>query len=930
MKLTELEVSKKFLFEDVPCQKFDTENISVEVGRLELFGAENFLLKNIDSSFIFKITDSALSFAVKNFLQQNFIGVATVSKVTSTATKKFFCLRIVFFTQSVRFNHLEIMGGATFTKSDSSSGVKSFADFFQFDDGVCKNCFAFFVVPTQKVLILQAKDYKLLVRITGEGLNVRAFAEQIFYTSDDFQTSELSLQIGYGEITFTEEPKKFPLRVAEILFAVPSYIKIWNEYAEREGDFLLNRARAVGEISYKQEVKINDDKITLTLIENGNFDLSYISVGDSLEIRYSPPPYIENPALTWKDYLENFAEENRTELRFEVLRKEYSTITLTYDEKIFPEKVGKLYYSILGSEIQIDRRKIARERIEQGRSAMSNLGMILGSRLEKSSRGLGLTFQNRQKNFPMSALVREKIFSAEPTLNQVQAIDIAINTPDIAIIQGPPGTGKTTVIAAILERLNELSDKNILQAGQVLVTSLQHDAVQNIIDRLSINSLPTVKFGRRTGDKDKTIEETISTWREEILKNLDKKTAKSKTSQENSVAKKISDIVEDFYLELAEHPEKADRAIFPYNFVFASTAQQSDRAEIKRAKNLPTFGDEFLTPEYDTVIVDEAARITPGDLMIPMSQAARKIILVGDQRQLPHVYDEEIFSALREDGQIKDEGDIKISMFEQLWNRALELEKADGIKRRITLDSQFRMHPTLGNFISKNFYDIYGEGFNSPRPASDFEQKICHAPVCWINVSAKHGKDYRTANRSLYRQSEVFYIVQKLKEIFSNPQNDKLTFGVVSFYRAQILEIKREIKKLKSKLARKIESRTKIGTVDEFQGMEFDVMILSVVRSGRNFNDVDLERLRKIPRDENSLDFQKYREFVQNVSRRFYGFFNDNRLCVALSRQKKLLMVFGDVEMFNGKISARVAKICVPAMYNLLQLCKAERSIIDA
>lgn len=43
--------------------------------------------------------------------------------------------------------------------------------------------------------------------------------------------------------------------------------------------------------------------------------------------------------------------------------------------------------------------------------------------------------------------------------------------PDIAIIQGPPGTGKTTVLTAVIERLNEESDKENIK-GQILVAGL--------------------------------------------------------------------------------------------------------------------------------------------------------------------------------------------------------------------------------------------------------------------------------------------------------------------------------------------------------------------------------------------------------------------------------------------------------------------------
>ena len=61
---------------------------------------------------------------------------------------------------------------------------------------------------------------------------------------------------------------------------------------------------------------------------------------------------------------------------------------------------------------------------------------------------------------PLNHLVEKKIFTKPPTLAQRRAIEVALNTPDIALIQGPPGTGKTTVIAAIIERLNQIFDKS--------------------------------------------------------------------------------------------------------------------------------------------------------------------------------------------------------------------------------------------------------------------------------------------------------------------------------------------------------------------------------------------------------------------------------------------------------------------------------------
>ena len=76
-------------------------------------------------------------------------------------------------------------------------------------------------------------------------------------------------------------------------------------------------------------------------------------------------------------------------------------------------------------------------------------------------------------------------------------------------------------------------------------------------------------------------------------------------------------------------------------------------------------------PEYETVIVEEASRLSPMDLMIPLSQGRRRIILVGDHRQLPHIYNEEVLESI-DTSKMKDldMDNIKKSMFEYLLGKA--------------------------------------------------------------------------------------------------------------------------------------------------------------------------------------------------------------------------------------------------------------------
>jgi hypothetical protein len=61
------------------------------------------------------------------------------------------------------------------------------------------------------------------------------------------------------------------------------------------------------------------------------------------------------------------------------------------------------------------------------------------------------------------------------------------------------------------------------------------------------------------------------------------------------------------------------------------------------------------------------------------------------------------------------------------------------------LDTQYRMHPTLGDFISKQFYESVGlDVLHSGRPAQDFAHTIpgyqgkCAA---WLDVPLQDGKE---------------------------------------------------------------------------------------------------------------------------------------------------------------------------------------------
>ncbi|NLE43080.1 MAG: DNA/RNA helicase, partial [Chloroflexi bacterium] len=346
----------------------------------------------------------------------------------------------------------------------------------------------------------------------------------------------------------------------------------------------------------------------------------------------------------------------------------------------------------------------------------------------------------------------------------------------------------------------------------------------------------------------------------------------------------------DYLEDLERDPEGVKLAIQQYSAVLAATCQQSIADPVLRIKGVDKLGDMH----FDTVIVDEAARAMPLDLLIPMAQTKRRIILVGDHRQLPHVLEEDVEREVEKSQSPTTQEVLKKSLFERLFAMMRERERIDGVKRTITLDQQYRMHPVLGRFVSKAFYDRYGEGFGDGLPPESFSHQLSpyeERVAAWVNVPFLNGGEI--GRQSKRRPYEAKRVARELRNLID--QDSTLTFGVISFYTGQVQEIMeclcdvglterdesgnlriapgyRETRDAEGKFV----ERLRVGTVDAFQGKEFDVVILSVTRSNQLRGE-----------DERTL-------------RRKYGFLLlENRLCVAMSRQKRLLIVVGDESMLD-------------------------------
>ncbi len=748
------------------------------------------------------------------------------------------------------------------------------------------------------------------------------------------------------------------------------------------------------------------------------------------------------------------------------------------DDPTRPPAKGFLSVSVIGDRKRLQRRERARDLVAAARCPVPWLGMLL--------EGKPFAVTRRKRDDPLSPASR-RAFKGDPTPAQEMAVDAALNTPDIAIIQGPPGTGKTRVIAALQARLAELGEGDNGPFGQTLLTSYQHDAVDNVAAASVAFGLPSFRVGGKTGQADD--DDSTELWRRDLVGKLKGSIATQTTTPIHVVRRNlrrlllaqqlapaddgaslgllrqvraeagpyldasltraldeldhslsVSDTVEDMPLERQvamqavsglpttadsaadDGPRRARKAMLALESLGAAFLGDLERevltamAEWDRAGQPPGLSmlgdirtsllgrlrpartqddrprrndrietvlvsvyaliDELARtaafdasvaiedliddleadpqavrdevaryastlaatvqhavgvgmqtvklsgadpaseewPRFRNVIVDEAARCNPLDLMIPLSIAERRIVLVGDHRQLPHVLEPGIERELSKTASEATAEALGLSLFERLVNHVRTLEQKDGIKRYVRLDTQYRMPPALGKFVSDAFYAPHGEQFTSGRSAEEFEHDLgspyAGKVAAWIDVPRELGEE--CGGKSKSREAEAVRVAAEVKALAEGRPD--LSIGVITFYRDQVDELNRALSRhgiverdsqgqwhptapwKATTGPRESRARLRIGTVDSFQGMEFDVVLLSLVRCNR-YPTTDQQWLRK----------------------KFGFLLLENRVCVAMSRQQRLLIAVGDSAMLRDDVLAHEPGVA--ALRSFLELC---------
>ena len=226
-----------------------------------------------------------------------------------------------------------------------------------------------------------------------------------------------------------------------------------------------------------------------------------------------------------------------------------------YDElETLPDN-GKLTVSLIGDEIVNKRRERAIKELTGVKKTILRRNLQLAiegysdAMFPKKRNEKAITERTRK-------FLKEKFGISDLTTNQKEAVEIAINTPDVAVIQGPPGTGKSTVVAAICDRLIEIAEKSKKDDTKlILVSAFQNDTVEHIASKIYTLGLPTIKIGKETQSNIRAEDELIK----EIRLNVDNSLQNlSKKGNAHRVSKRLSDLKKLYESENNEEQLKSE------------------------------------------------------------------------------------------------------------------------------------------------------------------------------------------------------------------------------------------------------------------------------------------------------------------------------------------------------------------------------------
>ncbi|TSN76534.1 putative RNA helicase SDE3 [Bagarius yarrelli] len=372
-----------------------------------------------------------------------------------------------------------------------------------------------------------------------------------------------------------------------------------------------------------------------------------------------------------------------------------------------------------------------------------------------------------------------------------------VSKPAPYLVFGPPGTGKTVTIVESIKQVEKC-----LPNAQILACAPSNSAADQLCERL-LQHVDTCKVYRMYASS-------------------------RNPEQVPPLLQDASNLKGDMF----EFPYKED--LMKYKIVITT---------VVTAGRLVTGG--LPAGHFTHIFVDEAGHAVECETVIAIAGLLRaetgQLVLAGDPRQL---------GPMLRSPFAKKYG-LGLSLLERLMTTNPLYSRTDnGFNSNYVtkLLRNYRSHKAILKMPNEMFYDgelqpcadEYSTSFYCNweyLPKKDF-------PLIFHGVP---GKDERESNSpSFFNTSEITIVVDYLKKLLVTQGKNKIArispkdIGIITPYRKQVEKLRKAILKCDKELKdfKNIE-HLKVGSVEEFQGQERRVIIVSTVRSSSEYLNLD-------------------------------------------------------------------------------------------
>lgn len=410
---------------------------------------------------------------------------------------------------------------------------------------------------------------------------------------------------------------------------------------------------------------------------------------------------------------------------------------------------------------------------------------------------------------------------------------------ELFMLVGPPGTGKTS--QALRGMVCEFHN----DGEEILLASYTNRAVDEICQTLE--SLPDKPAYIRIGS-----EQSCSTqYRHRLLKNV---IADCKRREE------IHDVLKNCHI------------------IVGTLASLTSRKEL------------FVLKRFTTAIIDEASQILESQIAglfaatTPEGDCAiERFILIGDPKQLPAVVTQPTKMSEVKSDILREAGinNYATSLFERLYTWYHQ-HPVKGIIA--TLNRQGRMHPQIGDFANRYFYNNILRPIPLSHQVEDlhtwdydnddiFQKTLATRRTAFIGIEKNEDKEHKKINRheakAIARFVEAYY---KLHMQNDTPCDLSKEIGIIVPFRNQMAMVTREIANLGVPNSNGIV----IDTVERFQGSQRELILFGT-----------------------TISHPQETDMLSSITTDADGTLIDRKLNVAITRARKQMFVFGNVDALS-------------------------------